>query len=310
MATTLDRSLSVLNALVGDYLERRGNALAIRMTLAHAGVPLRCEREALATAWPAATDRLVVLVHGLGMDEACWTYRGDPARSYGALLAEDLGYTPVHVRYNTGLALVENGRLLDELLEELVRALPVQPRELVLMGHSMGGLVLRRACHAAGLAGRTWLRLVRHAFYLGSPHLGAPLEKLGGVVTSVLKGVGIAHTDLVADVIDLRSRGIKDLGRGLAPAGDGTPLPLAPGVAHHFLVGGLGPTQAHVATVLLGDAMVRVSSASARHPGDALAPVDVRFFPGVGHLALARDPEVYTWIKRSLSSEPPAETNP
>jgi hypothetical protein len=307
---TLDTSLSVLNALVGDYLERSGNALAIRMTFANAGVPFPCEREALATAFPAATARIALLVHGLGTDEACWTYRDDPARSYGALLAADLGYTPLHVRYNTGLALVENGRRLDDLLESLVVAYPVQPRELVLVGHSMGGLILRRACHAAGLAGRAWLRHVRHAFYLGSPHHGAPLEKLGGVVTSVLKAVGIAHTDLVADVIDLRSQGIKDLGHGLAPAGGGIPLPLAPGVAHHFLVGGLGPTEAHVATVLLGDAMVRVASAAARHPAGAVAPIDVRFFPGVGHLALAREPEVYEWIKRSLSREPSAEANP
>jgi pimeloyl-ACP methyl ester carboxylesterase len=307
---TLDRSLSVLNALVGDYLERRGNALTIRMTLAHAGAPLRCEREALAAAYPAATARVVVLVHGLGTDEACWTYRDDPARSYGSLLAAELGYTPFYIRYNTGLALTENGRLLDDVLQKLVLAFPVQPRELVLVGHSMGGLVLRRACHAAGLAGRPWLRHVRHAFYLGSPHHGAPLEKLGGVVTRVLKAVGNPHTDLVAKVIDLRSRGIKDLGHGLAPAGGATPLPLAPGVAHHFLVGGLGPTEAHVATVLLGDAMVRVASAAPRHPAGAVAPIDVRFFPGVGHLALARHPEVYEWIRRSLSREPSAAKDP
>jgi hypothetical protein len=147
---------------------------------------------------------------------------------------------------------------------------------------------------------------VRHAFYLGSPHQGAPLEKLGGVVTGVLKAVGIAHTDLVADVIDLRSQGIKDLGRGLAPAGGGPPLPLAPGVTHHFLVGGLGPSEAHVATVLLGDALVRVASAAARHPGSAVAPVHVQFFPRVGHLALARHPEVYAWMKRALSRGAPA----
>jgi len=307
----LERSLSVLNAVVGDYLERRGNDLAIRMTLAHAGAPLPCEREALARAYPAATPRLAVFVHGLAMDESCWTYRGEPTRSYGALLAADLGFTPVHVRYNTGLALAENGRLLDELLEALVAAFPVEPRQIVLVGHSMGGLVIRRACHAPGSAGRAWLRRVRHAFYLGSPHLGAPLEKLGGAVTAVLKAVGIAHTDLVADVIDLRSQGIKDLGCGLAPAGGGELAPLAPGVAHHFLVGGLGPTEAHVATVLLGDAMVRVASAAARLPAGAAVPgSDVRFFPGVGHFALARHPEVYEWIRCCCAGEPSAEVIP
>jgi triacylglycerol lipase len=304
----VDRTLSLLNAVLGDYLERRGNGLAVQMTLAHAGAPLPCERDELARAYPAATPRLAVLVHGLGTDESCWAYRDDPARSYGALLAADLGYTPVHVRYNTGLALAENGRLLDDLLEALEAAFPVEPRELVLLGHSMGGLVLRRACHSAGLAGRGWPRRVRHAFYLGSPHLGVPLEKLGVAVTCVLKAIGIAHTELVADVIDLRSQGIKDLGDGLAPAAGGPPLPLARGMAHHFFVGGLGPTEAHAVTVLLGDAMVRVASAAARLPAGAASPgSDVRFFPGVSHLALARHPEVYEWIRRCCSEEPSAE---
>ena len=308
MTGKLDRSLSVLNAVVGDYLERRGNGLAIRMTLAHAGEPLACEREALARAYPGATQRLAVLVHGLGVNESCWAFPDDPARSYGALLAADLGFTPLSVRYNSGLAVAENGALLDALLHALVAAMPVEPREVVLVGHSMGGLVIRRACHEAGLAGRGWLGRVRHAFYIGSPHLGAPLEKLGGAVTGVLKAVGIAHTDLVADVIDLRSEGIKDLRHGLAPAGGGPPLPLAPGVAHHFLVGGLGLTEAHLATMLLGDAMVSVASAASRLPSGAReAGSDVRFFPGVGHLALAHHPEVYDWIRRRCAGEPLAE---
>ncbi len=304
----LDRSLSVLNAVVGDYLERRGNGLAIPMTLARGGEPLACEREALAHAYPQATHRLAVLVHGLGVNEACWAFPDDPVRSYGALLAADLGFTPLSVRYNSGLAVAENGALLDAMLDALTAAMPVEPREIVLVGHSMGGLVIRRACHEAALAGHGWLGRVRHAFYLGSPHLGAPLEKLGGAVTGVLKAVGIAHTDLVADVIDLRSEGIKDLRHGLAPAGGGPPLPLAPGVAHHFLVGGLGPTEAHLATLLLGDALVPVASAAARLPAGAReAGRDVRFFPGVGHLALAHHPEVYDWIRRRCAGEPLAE---
>ncbi len=315
----LEASVSLLNAVVGDYLRRRSNPLGIELALYEGNRPLPCDRAAIARAHPAVTGKLCVLVHGLATNEGIWSFPGDRNRSYGSQLRRNLGYTPFQVRYNTGLHVSENGQLLAQLLEALVRCHPVEVREIVLVGHSMGGLVVRSACEVARAGGQQWLSTLAHAFYLGSPHRGAPLEKAGNVVAWFLQAVGNAHTGVIADVINLRSAGIKDLRfPNLVPADwEGrdpdalldaacTAIPLAPGVSHHFGVGGLGARENHLVTRLLGDAMVSVSSASAPgHPRVFRTREDVRFFPGVGHLALAHHADVCRWIETCCAGKLP-----
>src|SRR5207247_2473733 len=119
--------------------------------------------------------RVVVFLHGLMETEFAWSLGG--AETYGARLGRDLGCTPVFVRYNSGRHVSENGRSLDELLEALVAAWPVEVAELALVGHSMGGLVARSAGHQAGERRAEWVDRVRHVVSLGTPHMGAPLAQ-------------------------------------------------------------------------------------------------------------------------------------
>jgi hypothetical protein len=63
----------------------------------------RLRRKGLATAFPVATPRLAVFVHGLSETEPFW----QPAPisggiSFGDRLAAEFGYRPVYVLYNTG----------------------------------------------------------------------------------------------------------------------------------------------------------------------------------------------------------------
>lgn len=315
----MDRTISALNAVIGDYLARRGNGLAIEMglRLLH-GEPLRCERGELARAHPRATERVAILVHGLGDSEAVWRFPLARETSYGALLAEDLGYTPFYVRYNTGLHVSENGEALAELLERLCEAHPVPLRELVVVGHSMGGLVARSACEAARRERRRWVGLLTHAFYLGTPHLGAPFERLGLAVGRVLRAIPNAYVKVVADVAELRSSGIKDLGEAnlVREHWEGAPkggargravVPLLPGVAHHAIVGTLTEKERHVLTLLLGDAVVPVASAAGRSTDEARAlgfqEANVKVFPGIGHRRLAHDPLVYRQLQAWCAGE-------
>ena len=89
------------------------------------GERIGLDEPSLREAFPQATPRLVVFIHGLTGDEFCWSWgqnlatNPDAADPYGSRLTSDLGYTPVYLRYNSGLHISENGRTVAALLEEL-----------------------------------------------------------------------------------------------------------------------------------------------------------------------------------------------
>ena len=146
--------VAALNGVLGDYLDSSANSLAITMRLRANGTPLAMDRAALGAALPRAGRKVVVLLHGLCMNDLQWTRAG---HDHGAALARDLGYTPLYLHYNTGRHISTNGRAFGEQMEALIRAWPQPIDRLAIIGHSMGGLVARSACHYAALAGQTWL---------------------------------------------------------------------------------------------------------------------------------------------------------
>jgi pimeloyl-ACP methyl ester carboxylesterase len=307
-----DLALAALNGYSGEHLEQRGSPLATKMTLRHAGQALPIESKALAAAFPTAASRLAVFVHGLACNETLWRrhaelHYGDGETTYGSRLQNDLGYTPLYVRYNTGLHISDNGARLAAMLEEIIAAWPVPVSEVVLMGHSMGGLVARSAAHRGNGSGHRWIQHVRHLVYLGSPHHGAPLEKTVNVAAWLL-----SHSDItrpLAALINVRSSGIKDLRFGAVSdddwrdvdldallsnrAGD---LPLLDGASHYFVSASLTQDATHPWGIAIGDAMVRQPSATARHVEHA-GPRHFRHFGSMGHLDLLNHPSVYEQIR-------------
>jgi triacylglycerol lipase len=327
MRSNLEVLIGVLNGTVGDYLKRTGNGLATPMDLIHEGRPLPATLEAIAAAHPAATSRAVVLVHGLMSTEDVFFL--PDGETYASLLARDLGYTPFAVRFNSGLHISENGEALDDLLERLVQAYPLPLDELVLVGHSMGGLVIRSAAHFGSghdgghesppTAPRRWLPLATRAFYVGTPHLGAPLERFGNVLTWALRRIPNPVTELVADVINLRSSGVKDLRYAnlrhedwLGEDADALlqnrrhPVPLLPHIRHHLIAGTI-TADPRTSVLFFGDALVPLPSATGRaKPPHRSAPFPqehVRVLPSFNHLRLAHDPEVYAIIRAWLEEE-------
>ena len=297
MASRVDLALGILNGTIGQFLAKTGNGLAIELGLYLDGAPLAIEREVLGRAYPSASRRVVVLVHGLMATEASFSFAD--GRDYGRLLERDHGMTPLYVRYNSGVAIADNGAALARLLEQLAGCWPVALEELVLVGHSMGGLVLRAACHAAQAERHDWLALVQRAFYVGTPHLGSPFERLGRTVSKILRAIPDPYTQLIAQIAELRSDGIKDLGDGDAK----NPVPMLPQISH-YLVAGTALRDPRLA-LLFGDILVPVHSATYRHVGDtralALPPEHVCIIPETGHNALAHHPLVYEAIHRWLS---------
>jgi pimeloyl-ACP methyl ester carboxylesterase len=266
-------ALAALNGAIGDALERDRSALALSMTLRHRGVEVDPDAPTV-----DATARVAVFVHGLGETDAAWRLRANRDNPwYGERLRRDLGYTPLAVRYNTGRSISDNGRDLARLLERLFAGWTVPVTEIVLVGHSMGGLVARSACHHGG----EWTDLLRYVVCLGSPHRGAPLAK-----GAHLLGWALQHapeTRPFARIVDGRSQGIKDLRHGVN-------VPLLPNARLYFVAATLSGRRGDP----LGDLLVRYPSASG-------AGSDGRHLGGLTHFHLLNDPAVYEQLRDWLA---------
>ncbi|PKO60389.1 MAG: permease, partial [Betaproteobacteria bacterium HGW-Betaproteobacteria-18] len=133
--------LAALNGVMGDRLQASANPLATPMTLRLAGKVLDWAAPPEAT---QVSGKVLIVIHGLCMNELQWNsqHAGMPVNHAGTLSAA-LGYTPVYVRYNSGLHVSENGHALARHLQLLVQHWPVPMTELSVLAHSMGGLVTR-----------------------------------------------------------------------------------------------------------------------------------------------------------------------
>ena len=291
---------AIVQASVGDRLHAAG--LAQEMRIVREGRTVALAPESLREAFPRARRRLSLWMHGLGVTESVWSYPGRPRTSYGSLLARDAGFTPVFVRYNTGRSIRDSGAAADALFEQLVASWPVEVTEIALVGYSMGGLVVRSALQQGRARSACWVGRVRHTVHVGVPHLGAPLERLGRVTTSLLRSLPNPWTKLVGAVADLRSAGVKDLARGdLVPDGSWVPLPLEG--THHAIIGTLHSDPQHILSWLLGDGLVHVASARAQSYRGApvFQPERITVIGGVGHLGLPRSARVYPAILAALT---------
>jgi pimeloyl-ACP methyl ester carboxylesterase len=325
-AESIERSVAgrvvkgALSGAFGDRLAEQGNPFAVPMTVRVRGRDVPLTPEGLAGAFPQATGRLAVFLHGLCETDDAWRLAPRAARSveprpptYGRRLRDELGYTPIYIRYNTGLHISDNGRRLAALLEELVSAWPVDVQRIAFVGHSMGGLVARSACHYG--EGSRWPALVRDVFSLGAPHTGAPLEQAAHAASCAL--ARLPETRPLARALNARSVGIKDLGRGYLTDecwGSQDPeafmrdaardIPFLPGANHYFISASLMRDHDHRIGRHIGDLLVLHASAwGMPSPGDRLRfPIDhYRHYGGATHFDLLGHPAIGDQIVKWLT---------
>jgi hypothetical protein len=300
--------VAALNGVLGDHLEASGNPLAIALQLRVDGQPLPLQAEALRLRLPQAGPAVAVLVHGLCMNDLSWARGASPgpdtdggADAAPAGLAAKLaaaGYTTLALHYNSGRSIARNGADFAQQLEALVAAWPVPLRRLVIIGHSMGGLVARSAQHQAQQQGQRWPSLLSDLACVGTPHQGAPLEQLGHAVTAVLGATPYAKP--FARLARLRSAGITDLRHGRLLEDRTALAPLPTGVRCLALAGTLGEADGAMRQRVLGDGLVPLPSALGQHADPARAlhfePGHTWVGAGIGHLALITHPAVHAQL--------------
>lgn len=262
--------LSAANGVLGDKLERWDSPLALGMTLRDG------DSEVLAWSQLAESPkaRVVLFVHGL-----CWSEREwqTPAQQGFLDVMSGKGWRAGWLRYNSGRAIWRNGADLADWLEAALDAHPV--RELALVGHSQGGLLIRSAFEHARVQGHVWPERVSRAAYLATPHQGAPLERAGNWANAIL-----AHSPYTQPLMrlgNIRSAAIKDLRFGLITPQESEAASdtahhdhreqavVLPADVHHFFLA--GSIDGVSASSWIGDGLVPVTSGLGLHARPELA---------------------------------------
>jgi pimeloyl-ACP methyl ester carboxylesterase len=273
--------ISILNGVCGDHLYASHNPLAMPMMLLGSF---------------ANQGKYALFMHGLCLNDSHW--RQD------ALVKQmqQLGYTPIFLRYNTGRRIFENGA---ELAALLARALHGRHCEIVVLAHSMGGLVLRSALHFNGQSQNdtaNWQQQIQRIVFLGTPHLGAPLERAGHWVETLWHSLPFAAA--LAPIAGLRSAGITDLRRGQISSGDLDAIQqvqLPQDIACYAIAASLAKAGK---SSPLGDGLVPITSALAQgENADVFAPERRAVLYGIGHIELLYAPsavrQVRLWLENS-----------
>lgn len=304
--------VAALNGVLGDYLAVSENSLAITMHLRRQGRPLELSRSALAAAIAEPSGKVVVLVHGLCMNDLRWARNG---HDHGAALERDLGFTAVYLHYNSGLHVSANGREFANMLDALAAAWPVPLVEFCIIAHSMGGLVARSAHHYASAAGYRRSGKLRAMVFLGTPHQGVPLARVGEWLERLWDKT--PYTAPFARLGKLRSSGIADLRHGYLRDEDWqardrfaedrasrAPLALPADVQCFTIAATLARARAPLRERLIGDGLVPVPSALGRHRDRRFALAfpesHQRIVYGANHLDLLNRAAVYQQIRRWL----------
>ena len=310
--------LAALNGVLGDQLEQSHNPLATPMTLRYQGCVLNINA---LPAMPGATGKVLLLIHGLCMNELQWTPGraaavGETVADIPATLAAELGYTPVYLRYNTGRHTSQNGRELASMLEQLLAHWPVPMKELTVVVHSMGGLVIRSAIHCAHQHNWCWPQQLKNIVFLGTPHHGSPLERAGNWIDVLLGATPFSKP--FAKLGQLRSAGITDLRYGFVLESDWAnqdrfkrkadsrqPLALPDGVACYTVAATTAAKRSPLADRVIGDGLVPLHSALGQHTDLrhqlVFAEANQAIVYRTNHMAMLHSPEVVRqvvqWLK-------------
>ncbi len=289
----LHRVRSAMNGVMGDKLHDWDHPLTQNMEV----VNEHGHRECLTRLADSQPKGLVVFLHGLCLSEYEW--QGPAHQALVEELRQD-GFAIAWLRYNTGLPIWENGIQLTHLMEEYWQQANTENKTIRLIGHSMGGLVMRSATHhARNVYGHNWADAVTHSAYIATPHHGAPLEKIGDMANKLLGNT--PYTKPLMALGNIRSRGIRSLRHSniTKPDHPKEHQPVVPlnESCHHFLIGALISQDA--SNMVVGDGLVTEKSAmGGPHFPEQHPKVERLMIDEVGHIRMLQDERIYAALRQ------------
>ncbi|TXD50464.1 MULTISPECIES: hypothetical protein [unclassified Polaribacter] len=201
--------ISALNGVIGDYLEEKENPLKINMQFRFQSKALKIDPKRLKVAYPTINGKILLMIHGSCMNDIQWTRK---EHNHGEILSKELNKTPFYLNYNSGKHISTNGQNLNESLEELLKNWPVPVEELIIVAHSMGGLIARSALYYGQKDQKNWPKQLKKVIFLGTPHHGSHVERTGNYLDLILEA--IPYTKPFAKLGKIRSAGVTDLRYG------------------------------------------------------------------------------------------------
>jgi hypothetical protein len=207
------------------------------------------------------------------MNDIQWTRNH---HNHGEILSKELNKTPVYLNYTSGKHISINGRDLNDSLEKLIKNWPVPVEELIIINHSMGGLVFRSALHYGQETQKDWTKSLKKVVFLGTPHHGSHVERKGNYLDIILES--IPYVKPFARLGKIRSAGVTDLRHGNLVDEDWQDndrferksdqrkhIPLPENIEFYTIAAVIGKKTTNVSSKILGDNLVDLNSALGKH---------------------------------------------
>jgi pimeloyl-ACP methyl ester carboxylesterase len=264
--------LSVLNGVIGDHLEEKENPLKIDMQFRYQSKAIQIDNESLKETYPKINGKILLMIHGSCMSDIQWNRKN---HNHGEILSEKLDKTPIYLNYNSGKHISTNGKELNKNLQKLIENWPVPVEEIVIIAHSMGGLLTRSVLYYAGQNENNWTKHLKKVAFLGTPHHGSHVERMGNYLDLILESV--PYLKPFARLGKIRSAGVTDLRYGnlidedwqhigrFERKGDQRKHIQLPNKIEFFAVAAVIGKKTTGSTRIFGDNLVDVKSALGKH---------------------------------------------
>lgn len=312
-----DKLLPVLNGFAGHVLHENNDPRAIKMSFRFENSDITINEMQNIYDFSKHEGKICILIHGLFGNEWMWKKKSEQSKpKLGDLLEQDNNYTVLYLRYNTGLHISENGRMLSNLLEVFSEKFKSEISEINLIGHSMGGLLIRSAGYYAGIQRQDWTQFIKKIFLIGVPNKGSYLAQTAEFMNELFKKADISKDELISSFIDIRSNGIKDLAHAYLTDEDWLNSnknkikkfkvhPLS-GVKYYLIAGILGKNK--IFRTYFGDGLVGSESAITNELNTTFfTDVQRKTFKNEDHISLLSSKPVAEYIIKNLNNTYPLE---